>query len=89
MKKIFNSKILLMLVLLVALCTILTSCVSTGAQTVKITDVDGTGSELTTDQLNAIATLVRNNKNAWSDFVAAYRGYDVLGDDANLSEVCG
>ena len=89
MKKIFNSKIFLTLVLLVVLCAIFTSCVSTGAQTVKITDVSGEGSQLTTDQLNAIATLVRNDKNAWSDFVAAYRGYDVLGDDANLSEYPG
>ena len=44
---------------------------------------------LTQSQLNDIATLIRNDTSAWSDFVAAYRGYDVLGDHANLSEYPG
>ena len=89
MKKIFNSKVLILLVLLTLLCTVFTSCIGAGPQTIKITNVDSEGSQLTTDQLNAIATLVRNNGGAWNDFVAAYRGYDVLGDDANLSEYPG
>ena len=86
MKKIFNSKILVLLVLLTLLCTVFTSCIGAGPQTIKITDVESEGSQLTSDQLNAIATLVRNNSNAWSDFIAAYRGYDVLGNDANRTD---
>ncbi len=87
MKKIFTSKFAVLLILAVAVCTLFTACVSSGAQqTVKITDVNGEGSELTTNQLNAIATLVRNDKNAWSDFIAAYRGYDVLGADKDLDD---
>ena len=89
MKKIFNSKIILLLVVLVALCTIFTSCVSNQQPTVKVTKVNAEGSALTQDELNAIATLVRNNASAWSDFVAAYRGYDVLGDDASKTEYPG
>ena len=87
MKKIFNSKFLALIVIALILCTVFTSCTAPKAQTVSITDVAvAEGSELTQDQLNAIATLVRNNNSAWNDFVAAYRGYDILGADANLSD---
>ncbi len=86
MKKIFNSRFFALIAILVIVSAILASCTS-GAQTVSITDVTvAEGSTLNQDQLNAIATLVRNNSAAWSDFVAAYRGYDVLGADANLSD---
>ena len=87
MKKIFNSRFFALIVLALVICTAFTSCTAPKAQTVSITDVTvAEDSTLTKDQLNAIATLVRNNTSAWSDFVAAYRGYDVLGDDANLSD---
>lgn len=87
MKKIFTSKFAVLLILAVVVCTLLTSCISPNTQqTVKITDVKAEGSELTTNQLNDIATLVRNNPSAWSDFIAAYRGYDILGADKNLDD---
>ena len=44
------------------------------------------GSTTSQADLNAIATLVRNNPAAWSDFVAAYRGYDVLGADKDATD---
>jgi len=87
MKKIFNSRFFVLIVLSVIVCSLLTSCIGGGVQTININDVAvAEGSTLTQDQLNAIATLVRNNSNAWSDFVAAYRGYDVLGADASLDD---
>ncbi len=87
MKKIFNSRFLALIVLALILCTAFTSCTAPKQITVTINDVAvAEGSTLTQDQLNAIATLVRNNGSAWSDFVAAYRGYDVLGADANLDD---
>ena len=87
MKKIFTSKFVLLFVVLLALSIAFTSCGGSAQQTVTIKDVTvAEGSALTQDQLDAIATLVRNNASAWSDFVAAYRGYDVLGDDANLND---
>ena len=87
MKKIFTSKFVLLFVVLLALSITFTSCNGASQQTVTIKDVTvAEGSVLTQDQLDAIATLVRNNAGAWSDFVAAYRGYDVLGDDANLND---
>ena len=90
MKKILTSKVIILLVLLFSLCTVLTSCFGGGQATVKITDVSVNDNEgLTQDQLNAIATLVRNNSGAWNDFVAAYRGYDVLGADGSLESYPG
>lgn len=87
MKKIFNSRFFALIVLALVICTVFTSCMGPKVQTVSITDVTvAEDSTLTKDQLNAIATLVRNNSSAWSDFVAAYRGYDVLGEDANLGD---
>ena len=87
MKKIFNSRFFALVVLALILCTVFTSCTPQRQATVTITDVTvAEGSTLDQDQLNAIATLVRNNSSAWNDFVAAYRGYDVLGADANLDD---
>ena len=85
MKKIFTSKIFLLLVVLVALCTVLSSC-GNNQQSIKVTVTAPEGSSLTSDQLSAIGTFVRNNLSAWNDFVAAYRGYDVLGADKDLSD---
>ena len=88
MKRVFNSKLALLLVLIITVSVLFTACIGgSKTQTIKITDVKvEEGSALTQDQLNAIATLVRNNASAWNDFVAAYRGYDVLGADASLSD---
>ena len=87
MKKIFNSKFFALIVIALIICSLFTSCTAPNQSTVSITDVAvAEGSTLTQDQLNAIATLVRNNNSAWNDFVAAYRGYDVLGADASLSD---
>lgn len=90
MKKIFNSRLFAAIVVFVTLCALLTSCVTGGTSSVKIDDVKvDESSKLSEDDLNAIATLVRNNSSAWQDFVAAYRGYDVLGDDADLESYPG
>lgn len=90
MKKIFNSRLFAVIAVFVALCALLTSCVGSGASSVTIDDVKvAEGSKLSEEELNAIATLVRNNASAWQDFVAAYRGYDVLGDDASLESYPG
>ena len=87
MKKIFNSRFFAFIVIALTLCTLFASCTGPAVQQISITDVTvAEGSTLNQDQLNAIATLVRNNAGAWNDFVAAYRGYDVLGSDANLSD---
>ena len=90
MKKIFNSKLFTVIVLIVAVCALLSSCVGGNTQQkISITNVHAEGSTLTQDQLNAIATFVRNNPSARNDFVAAYRGYDVLGKDASLQSYPG
>lgn len=90
MKKLFKSRLTLLALIAVMVCALLTSCVTSGTATVNIDGVEvAEDSTLTQEQLNAIATLVRNNSSAWSDFVAAYRGYDVLGADAELDEYPG
>lgn len=89
MKKIFNSKLFSIIALFVVACALFTSCVSNQTPTISITNVNAEGSALTQEQLNAIATLVRNNASARNDFVAAYRGYNVLGADASLTEYPG
>lgn len=90
MKKLFNSRLLALAVMVLAMCTVLASCVTTGTTTVTIEGIEvEEGNALTGEQLDAIATLVRNDGDAWADFVAAYRGYDVLGDDAELDDYPG
>lgn len=90
MKKLFKSRLTLLALIAVMVCVLLTSCVTGATATVNIDGVEvAEDSTLTQEQLNAIATLVRNNSSAWSDFVAAYRGYDVLGADAELDEYPG
>lgn len=87
MKKIFNSKIALLLILVITVCAIFTSCIAPQQQKVTIGDtVVPEGSQHSQVELNAIATLIRNNGAAWNEFVAAYRGYDILGADANLND---
>ena len=87
MKKIFNSRIFSLIVLFVAICALLTSCIGgTQQQTVNKTVAPVEGTKFTPQQLNEAATLLYNNAEARNAFIAAYRGYDVLGADANLSD---
>ena len=87
MKKIFNSRFFSLVVLFVAICALLTSCIgSTQQQTVSKTVAPVEGTKFTPQQLNEAATLLYNNADARNAFIAAYRGYDVLGADANLSD---
>ena len=90
MKKIFNSKILSVIVLIVAICALLTSCMG-GASTAKIekavSNYDGSVNTLKQEQLNTIATTIYNNPEAKNAFFAAFRGYDVIdGQDTDYSE---
>lgn len=80
MKKTFISRLFVLIILALAVTCVFTSCIGApSAQKVTINNVQvAEGSTLTQSELNAIATLVRNNPSAWSDFVAAYRGYDVV-----------
>ena len=88
MKKIFNSKIFVVLVLVVAVCALMTSCFGSKKTasiiTVSVTAVEG--NSLDSQQLSDIATLIRNNADARDAFIAAYRGYNVFaeGFDKNL-----
>ena len=87
MKKIFNSRFFSLVVLFVAICALLTSCIgSTQQQTVNKTVSPVEGTTFTPQELNEAATLLYNNAEARNAFIAAYRGYDVLGADANLSD---
>ena len=81
MKKIFNSRIFSIIVLLVVACALLTSCIgAVQQQTVEktVTNYDGSKNELKQEELDAIATKIYNNKEAKEAFFAAYRGYDVI-----------
>ena len=81
MKKIFNSKIFSILVLLVVACALLTSCIGAPQQqTVQktVTNYDGSKNVLKQEELNTIATTIYNNKEAKETFIAAFRGYDVI-----------
>ena len=87
MKKIFNSRFFSVLVLVILLSIVLTSCMGANQpQTVKKTVVPVAGTTFTSQQLNDAATILYNNTEARDAFLAAYRGYDVLGADANLGD---
>lgn len=87
MKKIFNSRFFSILILVILLSVVLTSCMGTNqTQTVQKTVVPVTGTAFTPQQLNEAATILYNNTEARDAFLAAYRGYDVLGADANLGD---
>ena len=87
MKKIFNSRLFSLVVIVLVLSALLTSCLgATQQQTVNKTVVPSEGTQFTSQQLNEAATILYNNAEARDAFLAAYRGYDVLGADANLSE---
>ena len=91
MKKIFNSRFFAIVVLLIAISTVFTSCLGgkTEKQTVEITVFakNGEGVEnpntLGSEELSAIATLIYNNTEARDKFIAAYRGYNVYAADFN------
>ena len=81
MKKIFNSRIFSIIVLLVVACALLTSCIgAVQQQTVQktVTNYDGSKNNLKQEELNTIATTIYNNQEAKEAFIAAYRGYDVI-----------
>ena len=88
MKKIFNSRFFAIVVLLVVISAVFTSCMgaATTTTTVQKTVAPATGTTFTPQQLNNAATVLYNNKEARDAFLAAYRGYDVLGADANLND---
>ena len=88
MKKIFNSRIFSLVVLFIAICALLTSCIgSAQPQTVQKTVSPVEGTKFTPQQLNEAATILYNNTEARSAFIAAYRGYDVIdGSYDNFTE---
>lgn len=93
MKKIFNSRIFSIIVLLVVVSTLLTACMG-GAQTTtvekNVTNYNGAENILKQEELDAIATKIYNNKEAKEAFVAAYRGYDVIdGQYSDFSQDLG
>ncbi len=79
MKKIFNSRVLSLIVLLIAICTLFTACIGASApQTVQKTVSPVEGTKFTPQQLNEAATILYNNFEARNAFIAAFRGYDVI-----------
>ncbi len=93
MKKIFNSRIFSIIVLLVVVSTLLTACMG-GAQTTtvekNVTNYNGAENILKQEELDAIATKIYNNKEAKEAFIAAYRGYDVIdGQYSDFSQDLG
>ena len=89
MKKIFNSRFFAIVVLLIAISTVFTSCLgSTEAKEVelKVEEYDSSKNLLSNANLNTIATKLYNNQEARDAFLAACRGYDILGDDANRTD---
>ena len=89
MKKIFNSRFFAIVVLLVVISTVFSSCVGSTQSTEvtkTVTNYDGSKNLLQQDTLNSIATKIYNNQEARDAFFAAYRGYDVLDADKNLND---
>ena len=79
MKKIFNSRFFVLLILAITVCTLFTACISgSQQQTVEKTVSPVEGTKFTPQQLNQAATLLYNNAEARSAFIAAFRGYDVI-----------
>ena len=81
MKKIFNSRFLAIVVLLVVISAIFTSCIgSTTTEDVakSVKNYDGSKNTLKQEELDSIATTLYNNTEARDAFLAAYRGYDVI-----------
>ena len=88
MKKIFNSRIISIIVLVLVFCALLSSCTSSTTQTteLKVEGFDGSKNLLSNEQLNSIATTIYNDQTAREAFLAAYRGYDVIdGNDTDYS----
>lgn len=87
MKKIFNSRFFSIIVLIIAVSALLTSCLGAAQQQiVQKTVAPAEGTTFTPQQLNEAATIIYNNKEARDALIAAFRGYDVLGDDANRTD---
>ena len=81
MKNIFNSKFLSIIILLVAVCTLLSACGGGAAkkEDVKknVTNYDGSVNTLRQEELDSIATTLYNNVEARDAYLAAFRGYDI------------
>ena len=87
MKKNFNSRFFSLVVLVIALSALLTSCLgNTQTQTVQKTVVPVAGTTFTSQQLNEAATILYNNVEARDAFLAAYRGYDILDADKDATD---
>ncbi len=87
MKKIFNSRFFAIIVILVVISAVFTSCMGTAQDTtVQKTVVPVADSPLSSQELNSVATTLYNNKEARDAFLAANRGYDVLGEDSSLGD---
>lgn len=89
MKKIFNSRFLVIILLLVTISTVFTACMgSTQTKEVelKVEEFDSSKNLLSNANLNTIATKLYNNQEARDAFLAACRGYDILGEDANRTD---
>ena len=79
MKKIFNSRIFSLLILLVVVCAVFTACIGgTQQQTVQKTVSPVEGTKFSPQQLNEAATILYNNSEAKNAFIAAFRGYDII-----------
>lgn len=93
MKRNFISKSAVLFLLVLMLCTVFSSCAAPRQQKVTISGVTLNDTEgLTQEEIDAIATFVRNNSGALNDFVAAYRGYDMASEnseDKKLTEFEG
>ena len=88
MKKIFNSRFFSIVIILIAVSAILSSCMGTASTTVSKTVKNYNGAEnvLKQEELDAVATKIYNNAEARDAFLAAYRGYDVIdGKDTDFS----
>ncbi len=82
MKRNFISKLIVLFLITTMLCLTLASCGGTTQQKVTISNVTLNDTDgLTQTEIDAIATFVRNNSGALNDFLAAYRGYDVVGGE--------
>lgn len=88
MKKIFNSRFFSIVVLLMVVTVLFSSCMGSNGDTTvkKDAKIVETGVySIPYEQLHSITTTIYNNNTARNEFIAAYRGYDVVGQ-ANLND---
>ena len=88
MKKIFNSRFFSIVILLMVVTVLFSSCMGSNGDTTvkKDAKIVETGVySIPYEQLHSITTTIYNNNTARNEFIAAYRGYDVVGQ-ANLND---